>query len=156
MSRSEWEKVIATGVLTCRICGVQRPLTEFQQLSSNRRLKLKDCTYCLRARKAIAQRKRRLVRFGMTLESFRQMLDVQVGRCAICSGLLGSSGITVDHDHGSGAVRGLVHRNCNLTIGYAHEDLAVLIGAVDYLVRHHPRKVWCLAKQVFVPLTKEA
>lgn len=32
-------------------------------------------------------------------------------------------------------VRGLVHHNCNLLLGNAKEDPAVLIGAAEYLAR---------------------
>jgi hypothetical protein len=41
----------------------------------------------------------------------------------------------VDHCHASGAVRGLIHFNCNSGLGMFGDDLAKLRLAVGYLQR---------------------
>ncbi|MBI5940564.1 MAG: hypothetical protein HY859_09075 [Caulobacterales bacterium] len=76
--------------------------------------------------------------YGITLADFNQMLADQGLCCAICGLPLGSRHQTVDHDHDSGRIRGVVHRHCNLALGNAHEDPRVLIGCLLYLRRHHP------------------
>jgi hypothetical protein len=40
---------------------------------------------------------------------------------------------TIDHDHITGSVRGIVHRNCNLVIGNANDDPDLLQKAIHYL-----------------------
>lgn len=39
----------------------------------------------------------------------------------------------VDHDHKTGAVRGLLHRNCNVALGLLRDDPDILQKAIDYL-----------------------
>lgn len=50
--------------------------------------------------------------------------------CAVC----GDGGAAhVDHDHESGAVRGVLCFNCNRGLGYLGDDLAGMYGLADYL-----------------------
>lgn len=56
--------------------------------------------------------------YGLTLEEFRIMEAAQNGVCAICfekneRGML----LSVDHDHKTGKVRGLLCSSCNLIVG---------------------------------------
>jgi hypothetical protein len=39
----------------------------------------------------------------------------------------------IDHDHKTGRIRGLLCHNCNVLLGHAHEDPAILQAAIDYL-----------------------
>lgn len=79
---------------------------------------------------------------------FHALWDAQEGLCACCGGPMLPDGrepdsVTVDHDRSccpgkkscGQCVRGLIHRNCNLVLGYAKDDLEVLRGAVAYLER---------------------
>jgi len=79
---------------------------------------------------------------------FDALWQAQEGKCASCGRLMVRGGknpdsVCVDHDKRccSGkkscgkCVRGLIHRNCNLVLGYAKDDLVVLRSAVDYLER---------------------
>lgn len=75
--------------------------------------------------------------YGMTLDQYNQRVRQQVGRCAICrrAETAKSSGgkvkrLSVDHDHVTGAVRGLLCHRCNIVV-WALEDNHVTIGAVS-------------------------
>jgi hypothetical protein len=74
-------------------------------------------------------------KYGMTVADFERMKSEQDGSCAICGQPLGDD-IAVDHDHGTGKVRGLLHRGCNTGIGMLGEDPDVLEGAIVYLLQH--------------------
>ena len=83
-----------------------------------------------------AQRRREHLRYtyGLTVEQFDAMLVAQAGRCDICARPMKSPHI--DHDHGSGAVRGLLCQPCNHGIGSMEDNPARLRAAADYLERH--------------------
>lgn len=62
------------------------------------------------------------------------MLAAQGGKCAICGGTNpGGHRLAVDHDHTTGAVRGLLCHACNAGIGKLRDDPALLRVAADYL-----------------------
>lgn len=68
--------------------------------------------------------------YGITLEDFNRMCAYQKNKCAIC----GYEGrLCVDHDHLTGAVRGLLCSSCNSAIGLFHESVASLAAAIAYL-----------------------
>lgn len=74
---------------------------------------------------------------GLTLEAFAELLQLQGGRCALCehehvAGHARKS-LVVDHDHSTGAVRGLLCHSCNRAIGLMHDDAQRLRFAAQYL-----------------------
>ena len=83
------------------------------------------------------KRERNLRRYGLTLQQYDELLKNQGGGCAICrKSESGESGncLSVDHDHLTGKVRGLLCYSCNAGIGMFRDDPALLTGAVIYLV----------------------
>ena len=77
---------------------------------------------------------RRLRDYGLTQVAFNQLLEAQGGACAICRVLLDlGRGTHVDHDHGSGLVRGILCGRCNRGIGVFKDDAALLRAAATYL-----------------------
>ena len=70
-------------------------------------------------------------KYGITLEDYRRMYASQQGRCAIC--LAEYSVLSVDHDHETGAVRGLLCRDCNFAIGLLHDKADLADSAARYL-----------------------
>lgn len=72
--------------------------------------------------------------FDLTADQYAELLRVQDGRCAICERRPRKRRLAVDHDHKTGAIRGLLCTNCNHKIlGAAHEDPAILRRAAWYL-----------------------
>jgi hypothetical protein len=90
-------------------------------------------------RKAIANRKSHLKRkYGLTTEQYTAMLKRQRGRCAICRDFPGDLPLHVDHDHTTGAVRGLLCIRCNNALGLFRESHDLFRQAADYLYKHDP------------------
>lgn len=79
-------------------------------------------------------RKNKLQRYGLTVEQFSAMLASQSGKCPICQMELKSPKVpAVDHDHQTGAVRGILCRQCNAAIGQLQDNPTVLRRAAEYL-----------------------
>jgi hypothetical protein len=75
-------------------------------------------------------------RYGITLDDYEQMFNMQQGRCAICLTDKPGGGnrmFQVDHDHSTGVVRGLLCSRCNQLLGYAQDDAEILAKAAQYL-----------------------
>lgn len=83
-------------------------------------------------------------RFGITPEQYNELFIVQGGVCASCgkpeSKKHNKSNrvqmLSVDHDHVTDQVRGLLCQDCNIAIGYFHDDPCRLQKAITYLLKH--------------------
>jgi predicted alpha/beta-hydrolase family hydrolase len=75
--------------------------------------------------------------YGLTIEEYRVLHDEQEGKCLIC-GQECQTGrmLSVDHDHNTGKVRGLLCQNCNTGIGKFKDDPDLLKKAISYLERN--------------------
>lgn len=80
--------------------------------------------------------KMRQLRTGCTPEMVSAFLQIQDGKCAICSKDLVGRDACADHCHKIGKVRGLLCRKCNSGIGQLGDDPARVQLAADYLRRH--------------------
>jgi hypothetical protein len=84
---------------------------------------------------------RRLVKskFGMPLEVFEELLNLQNGVCAICKqpSMKDRSGrsFNIDHDKTTKMIRGLLCYNCNRALGHFQDNPGHLLSAVTYLLR---------------------
>lgn len=139
----------------CTMCKVSKPRTEFserwQKAGCKERYRASNayCKPCAcRVEKGYREAKDKVVvasaarkshiksHYGLTLEDFDRMLEMQGGACAICKTTTpgGRGGrFHVDHCHKTGAVRGLLCCNCNRGIGALKDDVALLQRAVVYL-----------------------
>lgn len=80
--------------------------------------------------------------YGITLQDYWELVEAQLGRCAICQQEVelepkgkGKSygGFAVDHCHVTGKVRGLLCYKCNLALGHFRDDPELLRKALKYL-----------------------
>lgn len=102
----------------------------------------KWCDSCRAQRREVRQYRRRgirgfmlLPRYGITIAEYDAMLASQNGVCAICKRVPPSSRIlkfSVDHDHETGEVRGLLCQRCNMALHYL-EDRPWHEAAEQYL-----------------------
>jgi hypothetical protein len=90
--------------------------------------------------KRLADRKSYLKRkYGLTIEEYDAMLAAQGGGCFICGRPPRDDiSLHVDHDHSTGAVRGILCFCCNNALADFQEDPALLGKAVTYLAAHDP------------------
>lgn len=73
-------------------------------------------------------------KYGITLEDWDRLYDEQLGRCGVCARPLAEfKKICVDHDHETGAVRGLLCNSCNRGVGYLQDDPELMRRAIRYL-----------------------
>ena len=80
----------------------------------------------------------------MKIEDYDELYRAQGGLCAICGkseiamiwasrGRTKVSHLAVDHDHETGAIRGLLCARCNHMLGAAKDKASTLWAAVQYL-----------------------
>jgi len=74
--------------------------------------------------------------FGMTVAQYDALIALQEGLCAICRKIPSGSRLAVDHDHASGANRGLLCNSCNGGLGLLRDSPALLRAALDYLATY--------------------
>jgi len=74
-------------------------------------------------------------RYGITANDYKTIFDRQSGNCAICGEHQSEikKRLHVDHDHNTGAIRGLLCYNCNLMVGNSHDNPDLLRKGAEYL-----------------------
>lgn len=88
----------------------------------------------VRARKAANHEKRVQQVYGLEKGEYAQLYEFQGGFCALCRRATGASRkLSVDHDHATGLVRGLLCRPCNTFLGHARDKLAFFRRCLRYL-----------------------
>ncbi|HEX2737134.1 MAG TPA: endonuclease VII domain-containing protein [Acidimicrobiia bacterium] len=79
-------------------------------------------------------------KFGLTQAEYEQRLAAQEGGCAVCGDRPGKTSLHVDHDHDSGAIRGLLCMRCNNALGLFREQTQLLENALRYVDGDLPPK----------------
>ena len=79
--------------------------------------------------------RRKLKQYGLTPETYMDLLKKHNGVCGICGNPNYHDGkaLFVDHCHSSGKVRGLLCSRCNIMLGMAKDNSMILRMAADYL-----------------------
>lgn len=133
----------------CRICKIEKPLKEF---TTSKKTKDGHTCYCKKCHcKEVTDYYKKYPRklknhnlkktYGITIEDYEKLFNKQKGVCAICGkvetrictqGMVQS--LSVDHDHSTGLIRGLLCDRCNKAIGLLYHDTDLLIKATKYLM----------------------
>ena len=72
--------------------------------------------------------------YGITEEDYQRMLEAQGGRCYICQKMPRKGAhLSVDHDHKTKRVRGLLCTRCNRALGPFEWDIGVIVRTISYL-----------------------
>ena len=102
--------------------------------------------------KRSADRKSYLKRkYGMTMEQYEAMLEAQGGGCFICGRPPRQDiSLHVDHDHSTGAIRGILCFCCNNALADFQEDPMLLRKAIGYLDREdHAEEIQLARERAF-------
>jgi len=129
---------------TCVTCGKTLPLDQFARANRNKNGRGSRCKPCHLAAAQAWQRANPerhhehslrasrkhyhqnpdyyrnwflVKKYGITLDEYDALLEQQGGGCAICGRKPASKRLSVDHDHRSGRVRGILCDGCNRAIG---------------------------------------
>lgn len=77
-------------------------------------------------------------KYGLTIEQWEELFDSQDRKCAICfsgENNFSAANFHVDHNHETGAIRGILCGSCNVSLGHFKDDVKILRSAIDYLER---------------------
>ncbi len=86
------------------------------------RAKAKDYYHANIEKERLRWRVQGLRRYGLTVESYNELLASQNGVCLVCKQEETGKALAVDHCHITGKIRGLLCCNCNRAIGYLEDD----------------------------------
>ena len=127
-------KRIADGLgRNCRSCESNRRKELYQ--SDPERYRARNVRYFktphgVQVRKINSKRQSLRKRYGLTESMWELMFSFQNGLCAICQTRPAKS---VDHDHDTETVRGLLCDQCNFGLGNFKDNPTLLQRAIDYL-----------------------
>lgn len=151
---------LSDGLKFCKPCSTVKPISDFPidrvradghysyckpccSERSKRILAVRKSTPEGKASLRRVQRRRALKEiYGLTVEDYDRMVAEQNGLCAICgepetSAAPNTNGavrvLSIDHDHVTGSVRGLLCHRCNVVLGLSNEDPDRLEMAARYL-----------------------
>ena len=135
----------------CTKCKQRRSLSEFYNDKTGKFGKHSTCKTCFIKRIKI-QNKQNPIRYrtwqlkysyGITWEDYQNILREQNGVCAICGQLetatRGKSKIallSVDHNHITGKIRGLLCHRCNCALGYLNESSKLALNLIKYIKKY--------------------
>jgi hypothetical protein len=75
-----------------------------------------------------------ILRYGITPDQYKTMLDEQGGVCKICKNICSFRGkLSVDHCHLTKVVRGLLCNECNNMLGRSKDNPEILRKGAEYL-----------------------
>lgn len=132
---------------TCTKCKKVKPLSKYHYRNRGKGTVdtiCKTCTalgrkkyYLTKHARAVCRKSSRKRLYGLTNSEFDKMLTDQKGCCAICGKhqTEAKKVFSVDHNHETKELRGLLCMNCNLLLGHAKENTETLQSAIDYLRR---------------------
>ncbi|AOZ62806.1 endonuclease VII [Rhodococcus phage Yogi] len=106
---------------------------------------------CTTHHRAVSQQRRATARerhitttYGITEDEYQAIYELQGRRCAICQRAKGTGRkrLSVDHDHETGMVRGLLCSKCNKDVlGHLHDEVDAFLRGAAYLTNPPAKEV---------------
>ena len=131
---------VPVGQRYCPDCSTTKPLEDFSRNPSARSGHHNYCKPCHYSRTQASVNKHHgstrsyhlKRRYGLTEADVASLIDDQGGLCLLCRERKPEH---VDHDHVTGAVRGVLCSCCNQGLGNFRDNVAFVRAAADYLER---------------------
>lgn len=127
----------------CPKCKLKKSFTKFDKDKSRKDGYHPYCKICkrkcYRADRDHLKNNSLKFNYSITLAEYEILFAEQQGRCAICSKIetannqYGIKRLSVDHNHKSGKIRGLLCDNCNRGLGCFEENKSILLKVIQYL-----------------------
>ena len=119
----------------CRCCGTSKPLHDFHFRTDNGKYRT-NCKKCRNDGEAAR-------RYNVSVGFIEEIRVAQDNKCAICGihssniehASFDTNPLVIDHDHETGAVRGLLCPTCNSGLGYFKDNISYLLSAAQYLLK---------------------
>ena len=119
----------------CKKCGKLLPIEDFYRSKDHRGGHKNVCKECTQLQTVMR-------RTGLTEIEYRSLFEQQRGVCAICGkseysrDTIGNiKQLSVDHDHVTGEIRGLLCNNCNRGLGFFQDNIDYLKSAIAFLTK---------------------
>lgn len=133
----------------CAECKIEKPLTDFRKTNKSKDTFRTECKECEAKYRKLTRDKRENKynynknhhlknKYGITKEDYLKLLENQGGVCAICgtSNTGKRKALSVDHDHQTGKIRGLLCSRCNSGLGNLRDDIEIIEKAIKYLEKY--------------------
>jgi len=113
----------------CKKCNTDKPLTKFHHDKRTTNKRRTTCNDCRNLHKRVT---------NISSGHRKDLLEEQNNSCAICGINAGelNKKLSVDHNHETNQVRGLLCNSCNLGLGQFKDSVVFLSYAIEYLERH--------------------
>ena len=137
---SKWEGDHQTK--SCCVCHITKSLNEFAFIKNKPYARCKECDRIRKRDERVRRdhshidRKHWLKKaYGLTPESYIELLNKQESKCAICgihADMLPDH-LCVDHNHATNQIRGLLCKQCNRGLGFFSDSHKTLEKAAEYV-----------------------
>lgn len=150
--KPQYTEPTTIGIKFCTTCKLNLPIDHFTADRSKKDGRAYKCHGCqaMRNKRAklllkqsnpklykLRQLRIELAAYGLTIEQYGSMVKAQNNTCSICSKPeLIQQRLSVDHDHVTGKVRGLLCSLCNRALGGFKDNQTILMAAINYLNRY--------------------
>lgn len=126
----------------CPACNLIKPLQAFHRNSQRATMRGSYCKECVKnagdaAHRKLLTRNRRIESYNITVEEYERLEQQQNNACKICgvsAERVRYKTLVIDHDHSTGAVRGLLCPKCNAAIGLLGDDPRTVLLAAKHLL----------------------
>ena|ERR1017187_5808186 len=109
----------------CSSCQNPRPVEEFADPTIYKPV----CFVCGTS----TTKARRKCKYGLSVDDHAELLHRQAYECAICKIPLLGKKRSIDHNHITGKVRGILCHHCNSGLGFFRDNIEVMKEAIQYI-----------------------
>ena len=149
----------------CKRCGIKRSYVDFHIVKECRGGRRPVCKFCIREQQkkrydsntkfaCARQRKwnalnKQTIRqmnlkkqYGITLEQYNTMFIFQGGVCLVCGRPETASrngkvkNLSVDHNHVTDKIRGLLCQKCNSALGLLEDNPVIIKSLLEYIIKN--------------------